>query len=134
MKPYLLLLFLFAFLLPACTPTPTATPAPPTITPTVTECPWELVLPTIIEMEPESVSPGDQFKLIASGGYLRDTCGGVNESARNFDVYLDDQVIGQIVCYVNYCQGELVLPAETEAGNHCLAFEPDACGLEIEVK
>jgi hypothetical protein len=126
-------------ILAACTligmesPTPTSTSTLPTLAPTATECPWELIPPAFTQIEPNLVSPGEQFKLVSSGGYLRDSCGGINESVRSFDVYLDDQPIGEIMCYVNHCEGDFILPPDTQAGTHCISTRPGVCDLEIQV-
>jgi hypothetical protein len=126
-------------ILAACTligmesPTPTSTTILPTLAPAATECPWELIPPAFTQIKSNPVTAGKQFKLVGSGGYLRDSCGGVNESARSFDVYLDDQTIGEIMCYVNHCEGDFILPPDTQAGTHCISTKPGACDLEIQV-
>jgi hypothetical protein len=139
MKRFLLLLVIGSAILAACAPAetalpaPTATAIPSTPAPTPTECAQDLVLPAFHQVEPDPLIVGEPFKLVASGGYIRDSCGGVNESARSFAVYVDDQPIGEIVCYVNHCEGDFVLPVETQAGTHCLSAKPGECSLEIQV-
>lgn len=126
-------------LLAACTtteaavPTPTVTAVPATLVPIPTECAQELIPPAFYQTEPSPIVVGKPFRLIGTGGYFRDSCGGVNESARSFAVYLDDQSIGEIVCYVNHCEGTFTIPSETQAGTHCLSTEPGRCDLEIQV-
>lgn len=135
----LFFLAIVSAILAACTPketalsAPTATTLPATPVPTPTSCTEELIYPMFYETEPSPVIVGETFKLIASGGYIYDTCEGYNESMRSFTVYLDDQSIGEIVCRVNHCEGNFVLPAETQAGTHCLSAKPGECRLEVQV-
>jgi hypothetical protein len=98
-----------------------------------TQCLEELVLPELTEVQPAQIIPGAEIKVIGTGGYLRDTCGGYNESARTFQLYFDNEPISTLDCYVNRCEGRLALPAETLPGSYCLSVEKDKCGLEIQV-
>ena len=127
-----------ALLLVGCgtaTPTPTpliptATPIPPTFTPECTpgsietaEVEW----PQLHEVQPAQVAPGDQFKIIGSGGYLywwNDNCQkGYNESHRTFQVDFDAEPMGSISCYVNRCEATLTVPADALAGTHTISVE-----------
>lgn len=91
------------------------------------------MLPTITELRPAEAKPGGQVTVIASGGYVRDTCGGYHESAREFPVYLDDEPAGSLSCYVNHCEGRLQVPASAASGKHCLGVRKGSCQLELSV-
>lgn len=112
-------------------PTATETPTPILSTPTATECAKVLHPPWFYEVVPNPVIAGGEFKLTGQGGFVTD-CSGWDESARAFDIYLDDKPFGSIICYVNYCQGNFILPPDTPPGTHCLSLEPGACALEFQ--
>ena len=112
------------------------TPAVSTQTPLVTEtvqCPVELVPPTITEVQPAQGTPGSEMTVIGSGGYLRDACGGYIESARTFPLYLDNELAGELECYVNRCQGVIRLSNGITPGTHCLSTQEDVCEFEFQV-
>ena len=104
---------------------------PSLLTPTM-ECDQELVLPQITEIQPAQPGPGEEITVIGSGGYLQDTCGGFSEGSRDFTLYLDQEPAGSLSCYVNRCEGKLVLPAALSTGKHCLSVEPDRCTFEFQ--
>lgn len=128
----------FIGMLTACSPradTATTVPtlvafqaAPPTA------CPQEEILPTIKELKPAEIKPGTEVTVVASGGYFRDTCGGVQESARTYKIYLDDEPAADMVCYVNHCEGKLQLPATISPGAHCLGVQKGTCQMKLDVR
>ena len=124
----LLALVLFAA---ACAPR-AATIVPFPGTPTA-QCAKQEVLPTITEVRPAPIHPDDEVTVIASGGYFRDSCGGYDESARAYQIYLDDEPAGMLSCYVNHCEGKLVLPEAIVAGAHCLGVQKGTCQMEMQV-
>ena len=107
--------------LAACqsSPTPTVTPAP------------EIIYPTLVAVEPASVAPAETVTVQASGGYVA-LPGGYDESARNFDLMLDDVVIGELACYVNACFAEITIPEDASAGEHTFTAEGGS-SLTLEV-
>src|SRR5512143_3508489 len=123
-------------LLAACAPRGTASPAA-TLVPfpagAATNCVQEEVFPKITEVKPAQLMPGSEILLIASGGYIKDSCGGYNESARTYPVYLDDEPAGELQCYVNHCEGTFRLPARAGVGRHCLSVQKGTCQMELEV-
>lgn len=115
----------------ACSPR-AATLVPFPGTPT-NQCVKEEVLPTITEVQPEKISPGGKAKVIAKGGYFRDNCGGYDESARDYDLYVDDNPTAKLSCYVNHCEAELTVPITMAAGPHCLGVQKGTCQMKFEV-
>jgi hypothetical protein len=113
--------------------TPSPTPILPTNTPEALNCVEELVPPQLVEAQPPQVAPGEEIRVMGTGGYIRDSCGGYNESARSFPLYFDDQPFGDLGCYVNHCEGSFTLPDETQPGAHCVSTEAGRCDLEIRV-
>ena len=97
------------------------------------QCVSEEILPTIKEIQPEEVGPGSEVTVIASGGYLRDSCGGYFEGARAYKIYLDNEPVADLACYVNHCEGKFTLPQDMAAGSHCLGVQKGACQLELTV-
>lgn len=127
-----------ALLLTSCSPaspTPTTVAAleQPGLSQEATLCTQEEVLPVISAVEPAQNTPGGLLKVIASGGFFQDSCGGYNESARNFPLYLERKVIGELQCFANHCEGSFTLPEDITPGMHCLSMQDDACQFEFEV-
>ena len=114
------------------TPTPQAGVPPSLVTETV-QCLEELVPPTITEVQPAQGAPGSEIHVIGSGGYIRDACGGYNESARTFQLYLDNELVGELLCYVNHCEGKITLSSAITPGSHCLSAQKDKCEFEFQV-
>jgi hypothetical protein len=130
---------------PTATPlVPTATPIPPALTPEGLDCTSsrafptedaELVWPELRDIQPAEVAPGDKVKITAMGGYLywNNECGTRwDESARTFQLYLDDTPVSSILCYVNYCEADLTVPGDVPSGTHAISVEGGS-SLSIEV-
>jgi len=121
---------------PVDTPTPSA--------PGESECNWELAYPTeeaiiewpsLLPIEIETVLPGDELEITAFGGYLRwdDACGElIDESARQFRIFIDGEPIGNISCYVNVCRVRITIPIDTLPGMHSLSVEGGS-SLDLEI-
>lgn len=119
-------LFLFgSACLPAATPPlPTATVVvpPPQGAGCLGSETAEIIWPQLTGIEPEAARPGQAITITGSGGFVR--CGtAYNESARTFQLFLDDKAFGQIGCYVNHCEVELTLPDDLPPGEHTLSAE-----------
>lgn len=97
------------------------------------QCVETLIPTTITEIQPAQPSVGSEVTIMGSGGYIKDSCGGVNESARSFTLYLDAEPAGDFVCYVNHCELKLRLPDTLREGIHCLSTQKDACEHEFQV-
>ena len=109
----------------------TATALPPSVTTTV-PCEQELVSPQIVEIQPLEPTPGNEIRVIGRGGYIQDTCGGTIEGSKTFQLYLDDQPVGELACYVNRCEEKLMLPDTLSIGSHCLSLETGICQFEFQ--
>lgn len=96
-------------------------------------CVEQFVSPVIIEIQPAQPLAGGELTVIGSGGYAQDSCGGVNESARSFPLYLDGEVVADFHCYVNHCEAKVELLSTLEAGRHCLSMQEDVCEFEFAV-
>ncbi len=118
-----------ALMLAACVPTQ-RTPVVVTETPACLE---QLVPPSIKDIIPTQGAPGSEIRVVGSGGYIRDTCGAYNESSRKFQLYLDKELAGELVCYVNHCEGKLTLSNATPLGSHCFSAQKDKCEFEFQV-
>ncbi len=116
--------------LPEANAAPTLAQFPGTPTP---QCPWEEVLPKIDGIRPEEIRPGTEVTVTADGGYFKDNCGGVNESARTYQIFFDDEPVGDLQCYVNHCEGKFVLSASVPAGRHCMGVQKGSCQTEVDV-
>ena len=131
----------------SCTPTilePTAINASPshrspamgnvTQTPAVTpQCTEKMVPPSIADVQPPLAVPGDEITVIGTGGYMQDSCGGFNEPARTFKLYLDNESVGDLLCYVNHCEAKIILADTIALGLHCLSTQKDSCEFEFQV-
>jgi hypothetical protein len=118
-----------------CQPRPVAQPPrlitfPGTSTPV---CAREEILPKITDVRPEDVRPGSQVMVMASGGYFRDTCGAYDESARVYQLYIDDEPVADLMCYANHCQAEFMLAKTTTVGIHCMGVLKGTCQVKFEV-
>jgi hypothetical protein len=92
---------------------------------------WPLLLP----LEADTVSPGDEVEIQASGGFLQwdSACGElIDESARGFEMFFDGEPAGNLSCYVNVCQAVLTIPPAVLPGVHTLSVEGGS-SLQIEV-
>ncbi len=96
-------------------------------------CVQQFVSPVITEIQPAQPLAGGEMAVIGSGGYVQDSCGGVNEFARSFSLYLDGDAVADLQCYVNHCQAKVELLSTLEAGRHCLSMQDDVCEFEFLV-
>lgn len=132
-------------ILVACSAAPTReTPTQPSMPQDDFPCAWEDAFPTEKAqvvwpvLEPIDIGPsvpGDELEITAVGGYLQwdNECGeAVNESARTFQLYFDDEPAGTILCYVNICCGTSAIPADTPPGTHTVSAEGGS-SVTIEV-
>jgi hypothetical protein len=77
-------------------------------------------------VDPSPAIIGQEVKIVGRGGYqeLETEAGtGYDESYRTFQLFLDNEAIGEIGCYVNRCEAELTLPIDLEPGQHELSVE-----------
>lgn len=109
-----------------------ATPTPSSATEEL-KCSKKFVPPKITEVQPGQGKPGSEIKILGAGGYEQDTCGGYDESARDFGMYLDGEPVEALQCYINHCEAKLTLPSTITPGKHCLSLQKDACELEFVV-
>jgi hypothetical protein len=86
-----------------------------------------------MEIQPAEPNAGSEIKVIGSGGYIQDTCGGYIEGAREFKLYVDQELVGDLSCYVNRCEGKLTLPNTLTVGQHCLSVEAGTCEFDFQV-
>ena len=105
----------------SASPTPNATAAArETATPTPIPT---MVWPMLNSVEPQEISAGEVVTITGNGGYLFYPPSGYDESSRSFDLVFNSEVISTIGCYVNYCQGNLLVPADAEAGVHLISAQ-----------
>lgn len=129
----------------ACSALPTlAVPIPTATAPDESECNWaeafpteeaQIVWPSFLPIEIEEVRSGDDLEIMASGGFLQwdNECGvSINESAREFLLFIDGEPSGNISCYVNVCRVTLFIPVDTPPGTHTLSVEGGS-SLDFEV-
>jgi hypothetical protein len=124
-------------LITACTLGETTSPNTTTATPqrsvtATVQCVQEPVPPQITEIQPAEPLPGSEINVIGSGGYLQDTCGGYIEGLKIFKIYLDNEPVGDLSCYINHCEGKLTLPSTLSTGTHCLSVEVGQCQFEFQ--
>ncbi len=105
-------------------------PTPPVETPACTE---KMVPPVITGIQPSPVLPGSEITIMGRGGFLQDSCGGFNESARSFNLYLDDEPVGDLQCYVNHCETKIKLSGSITVAEHCLSTRPHICEFRFQV-
>jgi hypothetical protein len=108
-------------------------PVNPTLIVETLECVEKTIPPIIADIQPSQIMPGSEITITGTGGYIQDSCGGFNESARRFNLYLDNDSVGDLACYVNYCEVKIVLTDTIESGLHCLSTQKDICEFEFQV-
>ena len=125
MKPALFPLSLILLTLTAaCAETPPAPSPSPTGTSSSPASPAATVVwPILTELQPAQALPGEQVRVMGSGGYLVDSQGGYHESYRTFALYFDGQEVSVVGCYVNWCEGELIVPTSALSGAHQISTE-----------
>jgi len=89
------------------------------------QCAENLIPPAITEIQPAEPVVGSEITVIGSGGFMQDSCGGVNESAKSFPLYLDNESAADLQCYVNHCEAKLRLGDTLADGAHCLSMQKD---------
>jgi len=97
------------------------------------QCAEKTILPTVTDLQPSQALPGSEITIIGKGGYIQDSCGGFNESARTFKLYLDNESVGDLLCYVNHCEVKIELADTIASGLHCLSTQKDFCEFEFQV-
>ena len=96
--------------------------SPPIVKTTEFDMEW----PTLETVDPSPAIIGQEVKIVGRGGYqeIETEAGtGYDESYRTFQLYLDDDLIGEIGCYVNRCEAEFTLPIDLEPGQHEFSVE-----------
>jgi hypothetical protein len=96
-------------------------------------CTETTIPPRIAEIQPSPITPGSEITITGTGGYIQDSCGGINESARSFELYLDDEPVSDLSCYVNHCETKILLADTIEAGAHCLSVQKGVCEIEFQI-
>jgi hypothetical protein len=91
------------------------------------------VPPSISAVQPSPALPGSEITVTGRGGYIQDSCGGVNESARAFPLYLDNELAGELLCYVDHCETRIMLAASISLQEHCLSTQVDKCEFRFRV-
>jgi hypothetical protein len=92
--------------------------------------------PTLVQVDPSPAIIGQEVKIVGRGGYqeIETEAGiGYDESYRTFRLYLDQEPIGEIGCFVNRCEAELTLPGDLEPGKYELSVEGGS-SITISVK
>jgi len=108
-------------------------PVTPTLFVEMPQCTETAVPPTITEVQPSQVTAGGEITVIGTGGFTQDSCGGFNESARFFKLYLDHESVNDLLCYIHLCEVKIVLSDTIGSGVHCLSLEKDTCEIEFQV-
>ncbi len=125
-----------AVVLAACGPRVSASPVA-TLAPyggaETPDCAPQEILPKITEVQPAKITPGSEVTVIASGGYFKHDCGGFDESARTYQLYLDNEPAADLLCYVNHCEARFKLPERAGVGTHCLGVQKGTCQMEVNV-
>ena len=108
-------------------------PVNPTLIVETPECVEKTIPPIIADIQPSQIMPGSEITITGTGGYIQDSCGRFNESARRFNLYLDNESVGDLECYANRCEIKIVLTDTIVLGLHCLSTQKDICEFEFQV-
>lgn len=81
-----------------------------------------MVYPELLWVDPVVAAPGDEVLVGGSGGYRYryDASGQLveDESPQGFRLYLDDRLMGAIMCYFKGCLTRFRIPDAIAAGTH----------------
>lgn len=110
-----------------------ASPMPPTPFVETPACTEKTLPPIITDVQPSPALPGSEITIIGTGGYTQDLCGGINESARSFKLYLDDELVGDLLCYINRCETKITLAGSIASKSHCLSTQKGVCEFQLQV-
>ena len=86
----------------------------------------QMIWPQLETVEPSVAAIGEEILIVGNGGYLQfesEAAIGYDESYRTFQLYLDGEEIGKLGCFVNRCEGEIIVPNELEPGKYELSVE-----------
>jgi hypothetical protein len=108
-------------------------PVTPTQSAKTPQCVETIIPPVITEIQPPQPLAGGEMTVMATGGYIQDSCGGVNESSRSFPLYLDNEPVTDLQCYINHCEAKIQLVETLTSGTHCLSTQKEGCELEFQV-
>jgi hypothetical protein len=97
------------------------------------ECHEKMVPPIIADVQPSPALPGNEITITGKGGYTQDSCGGMNESAKSFKRYLDNELVGDLLCYVNRCEAKINLTGSIASKSHCLSTQQGVCEFQFQV-
>ena len=86
------------------------------------------VLPSLSNVEPGVVGPGEKVHIEGVGGYLElrsldNSVTGSIETPTIFALFFDDELIGAIGCAGRSCRGTLTVPQETAPGRHEISVD-----------
>jgi hypothetical protein len=108
-------------------------PLTPTLLVETPSCTEKTILPRITDIQPSPITAGSEITITGTGGYIQDSCGGINESARSFKLYLDKELVGDLLCYVNHCETKINVAETISSGSHCLSTQKDICEFQFQV-
>ena len=86
----------------------------------------QMIWPQLETVEPSAAAIGEEIVIVGNGGYLQfesEAGIGYNESYRTFQLYLDGEEIGELKCFVNRCEGEIIIPSGLDPGEYELSVE-----------
>lgn len=95
----------------------------------------EMVWPQLERVEPSPAVIGEKLVIVGRGGYVKietEAESGYNESYRTFPLYLDSQELGELGCFVNRCEGEIIIPSDLGPGEYELSVQGGS-GITISV-
>jgi hypothetical protein len=109
---------------PAWSPQASTDPAGTVDEPTTTAKAVEtLVYPTLMELDPAQLAPGQEVTVVGTGGYVKLGEQGYNESAREFALYIDGRALDSMTCYVGMCTATVTVPADVAPGTYQISTE-----------
>ena len=95
----------------------------------------QMIWPQLEIVDPSPALIGEKLTIVGRGGYLQiETEAGIgyDESYRTFPMFLDREEFGELGCFVNRCEGEMIIPLDLEPGEYELSVEGGS-SITIEV-
>ena len=90
-----------------------------------------IVWPSLTNIEPDSITAGSTVTISGIDGYVIENDYEIANVSKSFEIILNGETAGSIICLEKICEGRFVVPTNVEIGDHVLSTEG---GSELPIK